>query len=132
MASRKLDDLHPALKPLALQFQSECLAQGIDVLIYCTYRSPDEQNSLYAQGRSEPGRIVTYAQGGQSKHNFMIGVFPASKAFDVVPLRNGKPVWAASDPLWKTLGRIGESLGLEWAGTWKRFKEYPHFQLVEK
>lgn len=131
MASRKLTDLHPQLKPLAEKFEAECNAQGIDFLFTCTYRSPEEQNDLYAQGRSKPGKIVTNAQAGQSKHNFMVGVFPASKAFDVVPLRNGKPVWNATDPLWKTLGFIGKSIGLEWAGDWKRFREYPHFQLRE-
>ena len=35
-----------------------------------TYRSFDEQNHLYAQGRTKPGKIVTYAKGGQSYHNF--------------------------------------------------------------
>lgn len=132
MASRKLDDLHPLLKPLATQFLSECQKQGIDVLITCTYRSPEEQTQLYAQGRTKPGKIVTNAKAGQSKHNFQVGVFPASKAFDTVPMRSGKPVWAASDPLWKSLGEIGRTIGLEWAGDWKTFREYPHFQLVEK
>jgi peptidoglycan L-alanyl-D-glutamate endopeptidase CwlK len=26
------------------------------------------------------------------------------------------------------IGKIGESCGLEWAGNWKTFKEFPHFQ----
>jgi peptidoglycan L-alanyl-D-glutamate endopeptidase CwlK len=52
-------------------------------------------------------------------------------AYDVVPLRNGKPVWGTSGEdgvLWKTVGDLGIAQGLEWAGSWKTFKEYAHFQ----
>jgi len=48
-----------------------------------------------------------------------------------VPLRAGKPVWGTSGEdgkLWQKVGEIGKSCGLEWAGDWKVFKEYPHFQ----
>jgi peptidoglycan L-alanyl-D-glutamate endopeptidase CwlK len=149
MASRNLDDLHPSLIPLAKEFLRQAQAQlpsEISVLITCTYRSNEEQTALYAQGRTKPGRIVTNAAAGQSKHNFTLHKRPASKAFDIVPLRNGKCVWGtqgngiddnpADDvtddlEIWQRLGIIGEMLGLEWAGKWKRFKEYPHFQLKE-
>lgn len=130
MASRKLSDLDPALQSLAEKFLSLCSDAGIDILVTCTYRSPKEQDKLYAQGRTEPGKIVTNARAGQSKHNLTnASLQPASQAFDIVPLRSGKPIWNASDPVWQQVGSIGEDLGLEWAGRWKRFKEYPHFQL---
>jgi peptidoglycan L-alanyl-D-glutamate endopeptidase CwlK len=32
--------------------------------------------------------------------------------------------------LWNKIGTIGESVGLEWAGRWKRFREFPHFQFT--
>ena len=130
MASRSLNDLHPRLKERALAFLDRCRMEGIDVLIYCTYRSNKEQQDLYEQGRTEPGRIVTYAQAGRSKHNFTIDGKPASKAFDCVPLVNGKPVWSARDPLWQKIGKIGVQVGLVWAGNWTRFREYPHFELM--
>jgi len=97
---------------------------GIDLLVTSTYRDFASQTALYAQGRTTPGRVVTNAKAGQSMHNFRI-------AFDVVPLRFGKPVWGTSGKdgkLWAQLGAIGESVGLEWAGRWIRFKEYAHFQ----
>lgn len=131
MASRKLADLHPDVQPLAQQFLDKCAAQGIDILVTCTYRSGEEQDELYAKGRTAAGSIVTNAKAGQSKHNFNISGQPASLAFDVVPLRNGKPVWGTKGEdlvLWLRVGGIGESVGLEWAGRWKRFKEFPHFE----
>ena len=30
--------------------------------------------------------------------------------------------------LWKKVGNVGKLVGLEWAGEWKKFKEFPHFQ----
>lgn len=131
MASRSLDDLHPDLKPLCKWFLEQCEAQDIQPLITCTWRSNAEQEALYAQGRSHKGKIVTNARGGQSRHNFMIDGKPASKAFDVVPIINGKPEWDASHPAWGHMGEIGESVGLSWAGRWVKFREYPHFEMKE-
>ncbi|MFM8939774.1 MAG: M15 family metallopeptidase [Phenylobacterium sp.] len=28
------------------------------------------------------------------------------------------------------MGELGEAMGLEWAGRWTRFREYPHFQFT--
>jgi peptidoglycan L-alanyl-D-glutamate endopeptidase CwlK len=126
--SRSLNDLHPAMQPLAAECLNNCKAAGIDLLITCTWRSAAEQDALYAQGRTTPGRIVTRAKAGQSKHNHTLAGRPASLALDVVPLRLGKPVWAASDAIWQDVGRIGKACGLEWAGEWTRMREFPHFQ----
>ena len=54
IASRSVDDLVPAVKAKALKFVSACSEQGIDILIYCTYRDEESQNDLYAQGRTKP------------------------------------------------------------------------------
>jgi peptidoglycan L-alanyl-D-glutamate endopeptidase CwlK len=129
MASRALGDLHPQVRERVVQFLHLCDANQIDILVTCTWRSPQEQDKLYAIGRTEPGRIITNARAGQSLHNWMTGGTPASRAIDVVPLVDGKPVWDDKDPLWQSIGRLGEAAGLEWAGRWKKFKEYPHFQL---
>lgn len=124
IASRKIDDLAPQVKALATALVGECAESGIDLLVTSTFRDDESQNALYAQGRTAPGRIVTNARAGQSFHNFRV-------AFDVVPLRAGKPVWGTNGDdlaLWQRVGAIGESLGLEWAGRWERFREFPHFQ----
>jgi peptidoglycan L-alanyl-D-glutamate endopeptidase CwlK len=47
---------------------------------------------------------------------------------DIVPLVNGKPDWDGSHPVWAQIGAIGQECGLEWAGSWKTFKELAHFQ----
>jgi len=127
--SRSLNALHPDIRPLAEEFERECKSNGVDFIFTCTHRTYEEQDELFAQGRTKPGKIVTNAKAGESKHNFYLDGIPASKAFDVVPMRNGKPVWDAEDPVWQTIGEIGEACGLKWAGRWKKFKEYPHFEI---
>ena len=119
--SRSLDDLLPPVRQRVEKFIALCRAVGIDLLVTSTYRDNESQNALYAQGRTAPGRIVTNAKAGQSWHNYRCAV-------DVVPLTNGKPNWNVKDPVWQTVGQLGKQAGLEWAGDWKRFKEYPHFQ----
>lgn len=101
-----------------------CRANGIDLLITGTYRSIDEQNSLFAIGRTKPGKKVTNARGGQSMHNYAL-------AYDCVPVLHGKPVWGTTGAdleLWQKVGLLGVACGLEWAGNWKTFREFPHFQ----
>lgn len=132
MPSRSLDDLHPKLKPLAELFLARCKVDGLDILVTCTYRSAAEQNELYAQGRTQPGQIVTRARGGQSAHNFELDGKPAAKAFDIVPLVLGKPVWDNQHLAWQKAGAIGTRLGLNWYGRpGAPFRESPHFQLKE-
>jgi len=118
--SRSLDDLAPPVKQRAQAFVEAAKTNGIDLLITSTYRDSESQNALYAQGRTTPGNIVTRAQAGQSWHNYRC-------ALDVVPLVNGKAVWD-DQTIWKQVGEIGKACGLEWAGDWKDFKEFPHFQ----
>ena len=119
--SRKIEDLIPQAKERVERFIALCHEQGIDLLVTSTYRDNESQEQLYEQGRSLPGRIVTNAKPGESWHNYRCAV-------DVVPLVNGKPNWDGSDPIWQTIGELGEQAGLEWAGRWHSFKELAHFQ----
>jgi len=118
--SRSLDDLAPPVKQRAEAFVEATKLKGIDLLVTSTYRDHESQAALFAQGRTTPGRVVTNAKPGQSWHNHRC-------ALDVVPLVNGKAIWD-DNALWMQIGKIGESCGLEWAGNWKTFKEFPHFQ----
>lgn len=127
--SRDLNHLRKDVREKAELLLSKTSAIGINLLITCTYRSNEEQADLYAIGRTAKGKIVTNALPGESKHNNMEGGAPASLAFDVVPLVAGKPMWDASNPVWQVVGSLGESVGLKWAGRWKRMREYPHFEI---
>lgn len=120
--SRKLEDLHPHVAKLCQAFLDACAVEGIDVLITSTYRDAESQAALYAQGRTAPGAKVTNAKAGQSWHNWRC-------AFDFVPLVNGKAQWN-DVAAFTRCGEIAESVGLEWAGRWKSFKELAHCQFT--
>ena len=105
----------------AREWLLKCLEAGINVKIICGNRTYQEQDALYAQGRSKAGTKVTNAPAGYSWHNFGVGwdfvVFDA----------NGQPQWES--PLMERCGKIAESLGLEWGGHWTGFQDTPHIQL---
>ena len=64
ISSRNLEDLHPKIREKAEAHISACKAEGIDILVTCTYRDLEAQDALYAQGRTKPGTKVTNAKGG--------------------------------------------------------------------
>jgi peptidoglycan LD-endopeptidase CwlK len=129
MSSRKIEDLDPRLRPLAQAFAAKMAENGVPFIFTCTRRSQEEQDALYEQGRTKPGKIVTWTK--KSKHI-------AGLAFDIAVCKDGlKPHWdlkADVDkdgiPDYEEAVRIGESLGLVCGGRWKKKKrDYPHFEL---
>lgn len=118
--SRKIEDLHPKVAELCHAFIAACAKNGVDIIITSTFRDAESQNALYAQGRTIPGAKITNAKGGQSFHNYKV-------AFDFCPVVAGKAMWS-DIKTFERCGMIAESLGLEWAGRWVKFKEYAHCQ----
>lgn len=155
MSSRLIEDLRADMQELTRAFLRNCEAENFDVLIYCTVRDNAEQAKLFRQGRSlsqisrmhdtlaqaykrpdlgdllmsvgpQNGAKLTNAAPGMSLHNYRL-------AFDGCPLQAGKLIWTKDDleddQLWERYGQIAESVGLEWAGRWRSFKEKPHVQM---
>lgn len=116
--------LIPAAQKLARLFMVQAtlrmLEYDIEPRIISGTRTYAEQNALYAQGRTKPGKVVTNAKGGYSNHNFGI-------AFDIGLFRDGK--YLAESPHYKTIGPVGESVGLSWGGRWTKFADTPHYEL---
>jgi peptidoglycan L-alanyl-D-glutamate endopeptidase CwlK len=105
----------------AREWLAACRAEGINVKIITGTRTYQEQDALYAQGRTKAGTKVTNAPGGYSWHNFGVGW--DFVVFDTM----GQPQWES--PLMERCGQIAESLGLEWGGHWTGFQDTPHIQL---
>jgi peptidoglycan L-alanyl-D-glutamate endopeptidase CwlK len=118
--SRSLSDLTPETQEKAKALVAGCLLEGITLLIYCTYRDNEYQDTLYAQGRSTKGSVVTNVKGGMSFHNYRL-------AFDAVPTVDGVAQWN-DNALWKRVGAVAERAGLNWGGSWQGFVDKPHFQ----
>ena len=117
--SRDPADLTPDTRAKCAAFIVACRDLGIEALITSTYRDNECQASLYAQGRTVPGKRVTKAGPGKSFHNHKC-------AFDFVPIVAGKAVWNDAI-LWELCGKAAEKVGLEWGGRWD-FVDKPHCQ----
>lgn len=116
---------HPRLQKLAAELVEKCSEQGLKIKIGETYRTVAEQDALYAQGRTEPGNIVTNAPGKSYSSYHQWGT-----AFDI--FRNdGSGAYNESGKFFERVGQIGKAIGLEWGGDWKSIVDKPHFQLPD-
>ena len=108
------------------------LSQGLSVRIISGTRTYDEQDELFAQGRTKKGDIVTNARGGFSNHNFGIawdvGIFNDKGEYIDDLIDQGRMSSKAVDAEYKKVGAYGKSLGLFWGGDWTK-PDYPHFQM---
>ena len=129
MSSRSLDDLTQQTRAKAQKMMLLAGFVGLDLLVTCTRRTRGEQADLYEQGRTKPGKIVTWAKPGESPHE-------DGRALDVVPLRGGVCVWGTVGEdllLWQKVGEVGEAAGLAWGGRWPgKKRDFPHFQNQSK
>ncbi len=126
LSEARLALIHPLVAERAGRMIVQCAGAGIPILITQGLRTCEEQDALYARGRTVPPlgqqHIVTKARGGYSWHNFGL-------AFDIVVLDAiGKANWDTKHPAWAQAAAVGKSLGLEWGGDWRGFKDLPHFQ----
>ena len=131
-SKRTLENLSGLNKKFRAKFEAFLAAaqpiaakHGITIEVISGLRSWQQQAALFAQGRTKPGRIVTKARPGSSWHNYGLaadlGLFAGGKYLDeAAPSR--------ADRIYKELGALAVSLGIEWAGNWKSFQETPHFQ----
>ncbi len=122
---RNVNALHPRLRLLAPIFVERCGENGLTVGIGECVRSVSEQDELYEKGRSKKGSIVTNARGSSYMSMHQWGI-----AFDFYR-NDGKGAYNNADGFFDKAGKIGESLGLEWGGRWKKISDKPHFQLPD-
>lgn len=117
----RVSKLHPKVRQTFFDFINEC-EKTLNIVLRITigYRTIDEQNELYAQGRTNPGNIVTKAKGGQSFHNFGLAV-------DLAVVVSGKIDWNYDMALLKP---IALKYGIKWGGDWKSIKDKPHFEIT--
>ena len=76
----RASEAHPKIRQLLIDTYTKAnntLGKGCRLSVSYVYRSPEEQDSLYAQGRTKKGNKVTNAKAWQSAHQFCL-------AFDVV------------------------------------------------
>ena len=121
--SRDITLLHPEVQNIIPKFLEQCKNNGLIVKITDTLRTKQEQDNLYAQGRTKPGNIVTWVKYPYSNHNW-------GMAFDICR-NDGKGAYNDTDGWFFKVGQIGKKLGLTWGGDWKDTPDKPHFELTK-
>lgn len=123
-------EIHPLVAEKRDQLVQKAAQKGIRIVITDDFRSAEEQDELYARGRSTGGTVVTHVEGGESYHNYGLAIDFA------LQLKDGRVVWdlerddnknGKSD--WMEVVQIGKELGFEWGGDWIGFKDYPHLEM---
>lgn len=139
-SEEKLKGVHPnlvkvlreAIKESPLDFR---ITQGVRTAAY--------QNSLYQQGRTKPGKVVTNCDGYKNKSNHQAQKDGFGHAIDIFIcgyMKDGKYVKtdekegysfanlkAVADHIKKISAKFGYNV--KWGGDWDKFKDYPHFEL---
>jgi hypothetical protein len=109
--------LQPKLADLVQDTLQDAADQGVHAVVTSGYRSPAEQEKLYAQSRTAPGPRVTNASAGQSYHNW-------GAAADVNPVGG-----TGTAEQYRIIGDAAKNLGLTWGGDFKSIKDLDHIQL---
>jgi len=118
----RLAQLQPNFAALIVKLIDAVKARGHDLMITQGLRTFDEQNALYAKGRTKPGPKVTYAKGGESYHNYGIAV-----DFALKEMVNGSH-FPEPHAVWGIIGEEAAKLGLTWGGNFHSLKDKPHVE----
>lgn len=125
--------IHPDLVKKMKKLKKKCKKKGIFINYSEGFRTVDEQNELYAQGRTKPGHIVTNARGSSysSQHQWGIAVdFYLNMDVDGDGDKKDD-AFNNSTELFNKVGRIAKGLGLSWGGDWVSIKDNPHLYLPD-
>jgi len=119
--AERIKQLHPIVQHYAHLLITQLEELGYSPIVTQGLRTHDEQNALYAQGRTKPGQKVTNARGGESWHNYGL-------ALDLGFMdKEGKLTYEVD---WNIVGKVGQKIGFSWGGAWTIFKDRPHFEIT--
>lgn len=134
----RIKKLHPKIRDdvkFLIELAEENLPPYIAVRIVQGLRTIEQQNALYAQGRTKPGKIVTNARGGSSYHNYGLAMDFAILVdedkdgdFDILSWDIKKDNDKDGIADWLEVVNVFEKAGWQWGGKWSSIKDFPHLQ----
>lgn len=139
----KMKGVHPKL----IELMKKAIGDSpYDFKIVQGLRTAEYQNSLYQQGRTRPGKIVTKLDGYNRKSNHQAKADGYGHAVDIAVCgyydQNGNYVKYTTDTemfdnkklveISRHVKAVAKEMGLEivWGGDWKTLYDTPHYELV--
>ena len=122
----RLVGVHPALVDKLRLILADMDGAHSPMFVVQGVRTDEQQEALYAQGRTEVGEIVTYKDGVTTRSNHQVHDDGLGYAVDCAFV-DVKPF----DPLhpWGHYGTLVEAAGLKWGGHFLGFADLPHAEL---
>ena len=139
----KMKGVHPKL----IELMKKAISNSpYDFKIVQGLRTAEYQNSLYQQGRTKPGKIVTKLDGYNRKSNHQAKADGYGHAVDIAVCghydQNGDYVKCTTDAemfdnkklveISRHVKAVAKEMGIEivWGGDWKTLYDTPHYELV--
>jgi peptidoglycan L-alanyl-D-glutamate endopeptidase CwlK len=128
----RIELLHPSIREEVkyLIEQAETVVdETLAIRVVQGLRTIEEQDALYAQGRTTPGSIVTKAKGGSSYHNYglAIDICWLYKQDDGSYKYDDVKSWKQGGNFRKVI-EIFKASGYTWGGDFKSIPDGPHFE----
>lgn len=120
---RNVNALHPELQQKISELRKLCEKKGLKIGIGECLRTVEEQDALYAQGRTKQGNRVTNARGSTYSSQHQWGI-----AFDFYR-NDGTGAFNTAGKFFEKVGALAKSIGLGWGGDWKSPVDKPHIYL---
>lgn len=139
----KMKGVHPKL----IELMKKAISNSpYDFKVVQGLRTAEYQNSLYQQGRTKPGKIVTKLDGYNKKSNHQAKADGYGHAVDIAVCgqydQNGNYVKYTTDAemfdnkklveISRHIKAVAKEMGMEivWGGDWKTLYDTPHYELV--
>lgn len=126
---KRIAKLHPKIRAEVPDILSEIQSKGVSIRVTQGLRTIQEQNDIFAIGRTTPGKIVSNAKGGSSFHNYGLALdfcllhSDGSVSFNMAEDLNHDKV---AD--WMQVVSVFKSHGWEWGD--RGYVDTPHVQKV--
>jgi peptidoglycan L-alanyl-D-glutamate endopeptidase CwlK len=130
LSSLRLKGVHPTLVEKVWRLIAALDALGFPIFVTSGVRTTEQQQALYAKGRTVPGKVVTNADGVIKKSNHQAKDDGFGHAVDCafMPSDVSREPFSDLHP-WTAYGACAAALGLSWGGAWKSINDQPHVEL---
>lgn len=126
--TQRLIGVHPRLVTILTEIFAGMDAAGHPMFVVQGMRSFAQQQAIYAQGRTLPGKIVTMKDGIRHPSDHQVRPDGFGHAVDCAFV-DAEP-FGDQHP-WEKFGEVLEAAGLIWGGRWQHPHDSPHAELPD-